>query len=193
MSTAMTPAVGQTPSRPTAVNTPLVVGLDLSLTSTGIASHNWADAIRPKNRGHNRLWQLTTEIADRVKVADLVVVEGPSYGSQGNSVHQLAGLWWLVVHGLWRRRIPTAICPPAQRAMYATGNGRAGKGEVRTAVAEHFGIECDGPGRYDKADAAAMACLGLDWLGYPVAEMPPEHRRALQGVQWPQTVPAVAR
>lgn len=172
---------------------PLVVGLDLSLTSTGIASHDWADAIRPRDKGHLRLSWLRCEITDRVRMADLVVVEGPSYGSHGSSVHQLAGLWWIVVHDLWRRSIPTAVCPPAQRAMYATGSGNAGKGEVRTAVAERFGITCDGPGRYDKADAAAMAALGLDWLGYPLADLPDSHRRALKGVKWPDTIPAVAR
>lgn len=168
---------------------PLVIGLDLSLTSTGIASHDWADAIRPgKRRGHYRLEWLRREIVERTRAADLIVVEGPSYASTGSSVHQLAGMWWLVVHTLWRRQLPVAVCPPAQRAMYATGRGNASKGEVRTAVNLHFGIECDGPGRYDMADAVSMAALGLHWLGHPLTELPTTHTRALDGVAWPEVI-----
>jgi Holliday junction resolvasome RuvABC endonuclease subunit len=105
----------------------------------------------------------------------------------------MAGLWWLIAHDLWRRNIPYAICPPAQRAMYATGRGNAPKGEVRDGVRRLFGIECEGPGRYDQADAAAMAHLGLHWLGYPTTILPATHARALNGVAWPDTLPAVAR
>jgi hypothetical protein len=74
-----TPAAGLSP-RPAAGPTPLVIGLDLSLTSTGIAGTDWADALRTKGRGHVRLAWLRQEITERVRLADLVVVEGPSAG-----------------------------------------------------------------------------------------------------------------
>ncbi|MEV8623374.1 hypothetical protein [Streptomyces sp. NPDC051079] len=173
---------------------PLVVGLDLSLTSTGIAGTDWADVIKPRTRGHQRMSWLLMEILDRVKAADLIVVEGPSYKHGGEAgAHERAGMWWLVTHALWRRDMPVAVCPPAQRAMYATGKGNAGKGEVRDGVQQYFGVACEGAGRYDKADAVSMACLGAAWLGYPVADLPAAHTRALTGVAWPETVPAVAR
>ncbi|MCL7377431.1 hypothetical protein [Streptomyces sp. 35G-GA-8] len=176
---------------------PLVIGIDPSLTSCGIAGADWADALRPRkthNRGHLRLSWLRTEIADRTRAADLVVIEGPSYGHGAMAGHhEMAGLWWLIAHDLWRREIPYAVCPPSQRAMYATGKGNASKGMVRDGVRTHFGIECDGPGRYDQADAASMAHLGLHWLGYPTTELPPTHTRALGGVAWPEQTPVVAR
>lgn len=172
---------------------PLVVGLDLSLTSTGVAGVDWADQLKPRTKGHKRMSWLLMEILDRTKSADLVVVEGPSYGHGAMAGHhELAGLWWLVTHALWRRDLPYAVCPPAQRAMYATGKGNASKGEVRDGVREYFGVECEGAGRYDKADAVAMACLGAHWLGYPVTILPDAHTRAVRGVAWPETIPAVA-
>ncbi|MFJ7070147.1 hypothetical protein [Streptomyces sp. NPDC101115] len=190
--TIETPAAGMT-LLPAAVTKPLVIGLDLSLTSTGIAGVDWADQLKPRTKGHRRLSWLRMEIFDRTKAADLVVVEGPAYnrGAQAGH-HELAGLWWLITHDLWRRDVPYAVCPPQQRAMYATGKGNAAKGEVRDGVQRHFGVECEGAGRYDKADAVAMACLGAHWLGYPVAALPAAHTRALDGVAWPETLPAVA-
>ena len=193
MTSTETPAAGMTRLPAAGTNRPLVIGLDLSLTSTGIAGTDWADVIKPRVRGHQRMSWLLMEILDRVKLADLVVVEGPSYKHGGEAgAHERAGLWWLVTHSLWRRDMPTAICPPAQRAMYATGKGNAGKGEVRDGVQRYFGVDCEGAGRYDKADAVSMACLGAHWLGYPVTVLPASHSRALNGVAWPETLPAVA-
>ncbi|MFD3717225.1 hypothetical protein [Streptomyces sp. NPDC058674] len=175
---------------------PLVIGLDLSLTSTGVAGVDWAEVLRSKHKGHRRLSWLRMEIYDRTKSADLVVVEGPSYGHGAQAGHhELGGLWWMITHDLWRRNLPYAVCPPKVRAVYATGDGNANKGKVRDGVRTWFGVDCDGgaSARYDKADAVTMACLGAHWLGYPVAEMPATHTRALDSVAWPETTPAVAR
>jgi Holliday junction resolvasome RuvABC endonuclease subunit len=195
-------------SQPGAGPRPRVIGLDLSLTCTGIASitlptdndgRPTVDLLdklkyRHTGRSHMRLSWLRCEIADRTDGAALVVVEGPAYGRGAQAGHhELAGLWWIITHHLWRRQIPYAVCPPKVRAMYATGNGNAEKGEVRSGVAQHFGVECEGTGRYDKADALSMAALGAHWLGYPLADLPDRHTRALAGVAWPDTVPAVAR
>lgn len=191
----LNPAAGLT-TRPAAGTTrPLVIGVDPSLTSCGIAGADWADALRPKKiRGHARLAWLLEEVKDHVKAADLVVIEGPSYGHGAMAGHhEMAGLWWAITQSLWTRRIPYAVCPPAQRAMYATGKGNASKGEVRDGVRQLFGIECDGPGRYDQADAASMAHLGLHWLGYPTTAVPDTHSRALAKCAWPNTPVAVAR
>src|ERR1035441_5412145 len=66
---------------------PRITGLDLSLTSTGFARICGGDTALARLRtlkrdGHGRLEFLLAEIACRVRDADLVVVEGPSYGSQ---------------------------------------------------------------------------------------------------------------
>jgi hypothetical protein len=183
---------------------PLVIGLDLSLRSTGIAGPDWTDAIRTGKdlAGPARLTHIRNEIADRVKAADLAVIEGPSHGSalqQGH--HEMAGLWWMVVCDLHRAGIPYAVVPPDCRTIYATGKARwkgetsvQVKGRVRDAVASRYGIECDGPARYDRADAFILASMGLDWLGYALAPVPdPQNSRGMVKVAWPALAPVVAR
>ncbi|MCR8573055.1 hypothetical protein [Streptomyces sp. Isolate_219] len=186
---------------------PRVIGLDLSLTSTGIAGTDWALAARPgKRRSHERMAWLLSAIGRCVKDdADLVVVEGAAYaqGSQAGH-HELAGLWWLVTQCLWRHRIPYAVANPHHRTIYATGRAnpaqnlprkersRVAKGMVRNAAVERYGVECEGPGRYDQADATVLAAMGLDWLGYPTVTVPDTHRRALEAVRWPDLIPAAA-
>ncbi|WP_327413195.1 hypothetical protein [Streptomyces sp. NBC_01233] len=186
---------------------PLVVGLDTSLTSTGIAGGDWAEALRPKNiTGHARLDWILEEVTDRVKLADLAVIEGPAYAQQLQpGHHERAGLWWLITRALYKRGIPYAVCNPHLRTIYATGRAnpaqghpkqqraRIAKGMVHTFVVEQLGVFCEGVGKYDAADAAVLAAMGLDWLGYPLLPLPPEQRRALDTVQWPDTIPAVAR
>ncbi|WP_043197374.1 hypothetical protein, partial [Streptomyces sp. NRRL WC-3725] len=147
---------------------PLVIGIDPSLTSTGIAGADWADALRPKRlTGHRRFGWLLAEIKDRIKAADMVVIEGPAYGQQLQAGHhERAGLWWGITHALWTRGIPYAVATPHSRAIYATGRAnpaqqepktrraRITKGMVHTFAVEQLGVRCEGPGRYDEADAA---------------------------------------
>jgi hypothetical protein len=203
---AATPAPAQ--DTPAPGPRPLVIGIDSSLTSLGIATPDTADALRWKHpdRGHARLEWLRSEVLDRTKRADLVVIEGPSYGSKMlPGQHETAGLWWILTHGLWRRGIPYAVVPPHCRTIYATGSAvpakdqpkekraRVAKGMVHTFVVEQLGISCEGAGRYDAADAATLAAIGADWLGFPLLEVPAQQRRALDGVQWPAATVAVQR
>jgi hypothetical protein len=186
---------------------PRVVGLDLSLTSTGVAGTDWAYAYRPgRRRSHERLDWLLAAIALSVRDgADLVVVEGAAYAQGGQAGHhELAGLWWLATQYLWRNRIPYAVVTPHGRTIYATGRAnpaqdwprkdraRVAKGMVRSVAVERYGVECEGAGRYDQADATILAAMGLDWLGYPTVPVPDTHRRALEAVRWPDLIPAAA-
>ncbi|MGP8302023.1 hypothetical protein ACTPOK_29710 [Streptomyces inhibens] len=185
---------------------PRVIGLDLSLTSTGVAGTDWAKALRPgRRRSHERMDWLCEHIRVGVEEADLVVVEGAAYAQGGQAGHhELAGLWWLVTQYLWRHRIPYAVANPHHRTIYATGRAnpvqhlprkersRVAKGMVRSAAVERYGVECEGPGRYDQADATVLAAMGLDWLGYPTVPVPDTHRRALEAVRWPDLIPAAA-
>ncbi|MFC1415407.1 hypothetical protein [Streptacidiphilus cavernicola] len=188
---------------------PVVIGLDLSLTSTGVARGvESAVALRPgQRRGQERLGWLLGELREHVRDADLVVVEGPAYaaGAQAGH-HEMGGLWYLVTHSLlWQRKIPYAVVAPDQRTVYACGTARpardepkerraaVAKGMVRTAVVGRYGVECEGAGRYDKADAVILAAMGLDWLGYAPAALPQVYARALENVAWPEQIPAAAR
>ncbi|MDI9885346.1 hypothetical protein QMZ92_13310 [Streptomyces sp. HNM0645] len=190
-----TPAPGLT-ARPAAGGTtrPLVIGLDLSLTSTGVAGEGWTDRIRTKLRGDERLRHLTGQIASFVKAADLVVMEGPSYGHAALAGHEdLAGLRVLVRQFCYRQSIPYAVIPPSTLKLYASGRGNATKGEVRSAVADRYGVHTEGAARYDEADAYVAMAAGMAWLGYPLAAVPERSAKALAGCAWPTMPVAVAR
>ena len=170
-----------------------VTGLDLSLTSTGVAHWNSVgvlvtEAVQPKltpgpDHDHRRLDCLLHEVGQQTKHTDFAAIEGPSFGSP-NKQHAMGGLWWLVAHGLWRRRIPYVVITPHQRAKYITGKASAGKVEVALAAAKRY------PGADfstdDEADALVLAVMAADYLGLPfVAPVPKAQREVLDHVQWP--------
>lgn len=171
-----------------------VLGIDLSLTSTGLARLSWPSSVkvettrlRPKVKGHERLELISSVVAQWAGDADLVVLEGPSYGSQSSSYHQLAGLWWLVRHGLWKLGRPVAVVAPQARAKYAAGKGNAGKDEVLAAVIRRYAVPLDFEvAGNDVADAAVLAFMGARHLGLSVEERIPEvNVEAMARVDWP--------
>jgi hypothetical protein len=177
---------------------PRVLGLDLSLTGTGIAriggdGVELLTTVRPgKREGHGRLHLIMGAIdeAQRGRELDLIVIEGPSYGSQGGQRghHERAGLWWMVTHGLWSRGRSYAVVAPKARAKYATGNGNDGKAAVTAAVRERYGHLAPGAVRNDnEADALVLAAMGVDHLGGHIVDVPPVNRQALIKAAWPST------
>ncbi|NUP52303.1 MAG: hypothetical protein HOW97_34020 [Catenulispora sp.] len=190
--TASAPAPAGAPPR-----TPRVAGIDVSLTSTGIATLGGTTTIPTKGKRADsiaqrraRLRHITDTVLTEVGHVDLAVIEGPSHHSVGGSVWDRGGLWWLIVDGLTARDIAVAVMPPQCRAKYATGSGAARKEAVMEAAQRRYGALCETD---DEADALILRAAGLDWLGVPLTEVPPGHRVALTGCQWPDLVPAVAR
>lgn len=178
---------------------PLVIGLDLALGLTGVAGLGWSDYVAGGNRrGEERLDYLLTRLQSFYRLADLVTIEGPSFGSRHRHDEVIA-LYWLVRRDLWKRGIPFAVIRPSTRVIYVLGNGQpcdpetghrltgdALKAAVTQATARHFGIEFEGKAKYDEADAYIVAAMGLHHLGHPQAALPDTHTRALSGVAWPE-------
>lgn len=174
-----------------------MLGLDLSLTGTGIArignGIELVVTVRPgKATGHERIARILEVIYDaqRGQDLDLVVIEGPSYGSQQRAQqghHERAGLWWLVAHGLYAVGRPYAVVAPRARAKYATGDGTAGKAVVLQAARERYAHLVAKIGNDNEADALTLAHMGVDYLGGHVVDMPAVNRVALKKVQWPST------
>lgn len=171
-----------------------VIGLDLSLTCTGVAGVGWTDRIRTKLRGDERLAYLEDTVASYIRNADLIVMEGPSYGHSGPRFHEdLAGLRVLVRRYCHRHQLPYAVIPPSNLKQYTAGRGNATKGEVRSAIADRYGVHTEGPGRYDMADAYGALAAACAWLGQSLAEVPERNAKALAGCQWPASEQVVAR
>lgn len=188
------------PSRLAAARGLHIVGIDPSLTGTGVAVIRpdgllFTDTFTTKLRGHQRLAHIVTEIRDAAVspvpwgAAQLVVIEGPSYGNQGSGRqsghHERAGLWWLITHELWQVGIPYAVVPPASRCRYATGKGNAAKDQVLAAVLKRFGqlVDID---NNNEADALVLAAMAAEHRGQPLAAMPATHSEALAKVVWPE-------
>lgn len=181
-----------------------IVGLDLSLTSTGIAVH-WAPndirthRIRSTGKADAtwkqraaRLHNITQDVINVIPNNSLVMVEGPSYASSGTGTHDRSGLWWMVYQEL--HRIGCTIIPvsPAQRMMYATGKGGgkdAGKDNVLAAAITRYptlGITGN-----DIADAAIFMAMGCRLTGNPLeATLPKTHLNALTKITLPERTAA---
>ena len=159
-----------------------VLGLDLSLTCTGIAGITddspWADHITTGLRGHDRLAAIRTGL--REHTADLWVIEGLAYDAH-DTERAGAGLHWIIRHALWRRGQRYVLIPPATLKKYATGNGAASKEDMLLAAERAF------PGAHvagnDEADALWLAHAGRDRYGAPTVRIPAPRRALLTAVK----------
>lgn len=193
---AATTAAGPRPT----TGIPRVIGLDVAMGTTGIAGEGWTDHVRAKGSSqHSRFEQQLTGIADHIRHADFVVIEGPAFSKNNNGADALSAMRWMVRHDLWKRRIPYAVINPDHRIIYAVGTaapkdpatglrlkGDPLKAVVRQAVAETYGVVTEGLAKYDEADAYILMAMGLHWLGWPLAVVGDERRRALDSVRWPE-------
>jgi len=167
---------------------PFVLGLDTSLTSTGVCAFIGGEFVsshrittKAKSHGLERLRAIREEIIKHARTADLVVMEGPSFGSRGRGQHDRAGLWWMTLDALEALNIPTAIAPPTTVKKYATGKGNSDKDHVIGEAYKRFERFS---GNNDEADALWLAAMGNDYL-IQESVVPSTNRVALNGVEWP--------
>lgn len=172
-----------------------VVGLDLSLTCSGIAicvetrtGHRMlTETIKSKGKRaalipdrHARITELGRDILHHAAVADLVVIEGPFAGTKGGSPIDRFALWWWVVGGLVRREVPVAVVSPTSLKLAIAGKGNCDKAALSASLVRLW-PEVDVTSS-DVADAAGLAHLGAVWLGWPVTTL--ERHRAVKA-EWP--------
>lgn len=160
----------------------VVVGLDLSLTSTGWASIAADGTLRwgviappgPRRPIGERLDVLRREVATLTAGAELVVIEGPVVRS--SAAVALGRVHGVVEHALWSLGTRMVIAPPATVKMLATGRGNAAKPDVRGAARQRLGYAGESD---DEADAVWLADLGARLLGWPRSPLPQAHLRSL--------------
>lgn len=179
-----------------------VVGLDLSLTGTGLAfvggtpggvTQVGTRLLTSKPAGDDvsaradRLAELAGGIVEWCVGADLVCIERPAYSSNSGSVTDRAGLWWLVVARLIRGyEIPVVDVVNNHLKTYATGKGNAGKDAVLAETVRRYGHLVPTLADNNEADALQLAALGWHHLtGTPLVDLPQTHTRAIAAVRWP--------
>jgi crossover junction endodeoxyribonuclease RuvC len=112
---------------------------------------------------------------------DLIVIEGPSYGSKNaGSQHDRSGLWWLLIDVFTIRGWRVIEASPSTRMKYATGKGMVAKELVFAAAIKRLPVDVNNS---DEADAAWLCAIGHDLLGEPLVEMPVLNRSALVALQ----------
>ncbi len=149
-----------------------IIGLDLSLTSTGIvvlsgdsSIHNCV--ISSKAIGELiRLYDITSRVLQKCDVftPSLVCIEGYAFGMPGraNSLTQLAEVAGVIKLEFYKHNVHFRIIPPATVKKFATGRGNAKKDEMRLAVFKKWGFEAP---TTDEVDAFVLAQIGRALLG----------------------------
>lgn len=180
---------------------PVITGLDLSLTSSGICRIDTATSepvirtarITSKSdkdpslaQRSLRLRKLAGTIFEHTKGSDLIVVEGPAYASKMGAAHDRAGLWWMIIGRLTGTGHNVVEVTPNSLKMYATGKGVADKDIVLAAVIKRYPqIEVTGN---DVADAVVLAAMGARFAGHPVdPDLPQTHLGAMKAPKWAPT------
>lgn len=172
---------------PAAGPAPRVLGLDLSLTSTGVCLPD-GTTYRIKTRaadGDRRLTEIRDCIRDSVLETrpQLAVVEDLPMTANSAGVTGM-------VHGVARELlavagVPRALIVPATLKKYATNNGRADKAQMRAAAYLAAGAEFHGDSGGDRCDAWWLRAAGLDWWGTPEFVLPNAQRARLGKGKWP--------
>lgn len=173
------------------------IGLDLSLTSTGIAAgdQTWAidtkgmrDEVRLiyiRDRVLEAVENLSLEYRDRSPIA---IIEGYSFASRNSHAHALGELGGIIRVALYEENIPFVEIPPTCRAKFATGRGNAGKSEVVSSISARTGLIWEGAGNEDRCDAWILQEIGYTQLGRARYDWPETNLKALLKIEWPLVV-----
>lgn len=144
---------------------PCVIGIDASLTGTGVAviaggknieSHC---RIESKYTGVKRLVDIEARlkhILDAAILVDLVLLEGYAYAAQ-NQAHQIGELGGVIRRMLHNRTQRWIEVSPSQVKKFATGKGNAKKDLIIMQVYKRWGVEFS---TSDEADAFVLAKIG---------------------------------
>lgn len=161
---------------------PRVIGLDLSITATGVALHDGTTTTILARTGDLRLVDIQDAIVRTVdgQDIDLVVIEDlPTHAKAAGITGMVHGA---VRTSLLRLGVPYALVTPASLKKYATGRGNAGKPEMAVAAYKRAQAEFEDD---NQCDAWWLRAAGLDHLGHPIASLPAAQRAALDAVTWP--------
>lgn len=162
----------------------MIVGIDPSLSATGIANglDHWTVTTKPDDPA--RLDRLFTEVEAAVTHVDeceLAVLENLLHSTQSAGATGMAH--GVIRLALIRREIPYALVPPATLKLYATGSGKATKPDLRVAWLQRTGEDVRDD---NEVDALWLRQIGLALVDDPSAiPLPATHRRALEKVTRP--------
>lgn len=170
----------------------IVVGIDASLTSTGVAVTNTetrntktftvkSSPASPETMTSRvaRMDFMADSVFDMViqefGVPDAVAIEGPAYAKNTGKVWDRAGLWWTYLRkAMIYPDVKLLEVTPTTRCKYATGKGNAGKDEVLLATSRTYpDVEFS---NNDEADALIVMAIMSRLLGEPIEGTLPQNK-----------------
>jgi crossover junction endodeoxyribonuclease RuvC len=163
-----------------------ILGLDLSLTSTGWATNGKTGFISVKTKESQRLMEIRSEILNVTLTNEIraAVIEGYAFGARNSQAHKIGELGGVIRLALFEAGIPYVEVPPTSRAKFATGRGNAAKTEVISAVSARTGIIWVGKGADDMCDAWLLEEMGWTSLGMGHYDWPKLSMDSLKNVDW---------
>lgn len=176
-----------------------VVGIDQSLTATGVAVHESGEtrtllitselesgalAIRNTVRYHVGQVLKFSPKADVLFVIEAPII--PRHGGKQSGAGKVLERAWLfgMLFDQLISRGNVATVHPSTRALYATGNGKAEKPEVVLAMSAAYPqlVVHD----HNIADALALLGMGARWLGEPIdGSISSRQAKAMRTAHWP--------
>lgn len=162
-----------------------ICAFDLSLTCTGYADADGSGVLVPpaaKSRGVERLQWIRDAVLLRAAGADVVVLEGYSFASQGRAIVSLGELGGVVRCALADAGIRWTEIAPASRAMFATGKGNAAKPEVFAAAIRELSYRGNS---LDETDALWLYRMALERYEPGSIRLNEKRRQAMGKVSWP--------
>jgi Holliday junction resolvasome RuvABC endonuclease subunit len=170
-----------------------VVGLDLSLSSTGVTLPDGTSrTIRPRagsDDNSRRLHEIVTRLDLYLKVAkpDVGVIESVFVSRNRKVAMLLAGLAWCVRHRFFELDIPYVDVAPAVLKEYATGNGHASKDEMVEAARMAGAVVAND----DEADSFWLHAMGRSQYSatwepaYRSSDLLSTRERVRASIKWP--------
>ena len=163
-----------------------VMGLDLSLTSTGCSINSRTCVVGTKTKSAERLSVISKLILNLAldNSVDVAIIEGYSFASRNSQAHSIGELGGVVRMRLWENGIPFINVPPTCRAKFATGKGNAGKNEVISAISARTGIVWSGAGADDMCDAWILEQMAKQFLNESSFSWPKVNIESLEKIDW---------
>jgi crossover junction endodeoxyribonuclease RuvC len=164
------------------------IGLDLSLTSTGVSIDGETQVLSTKVRGPQRLSIISNQILNLIieNHIQIAIIEDYAFNARTGQAFSIGELGGCVRMRLWEAEIPYVEIPPTSRAKFATGKGNASKIDVISAISIKTGIEWSGPGADDRCDAWILEQMAKTKMNCSTFQWSATQLSALSSVNWEQ-------
>lgn len=153
-----------------------MIGLDLSLTEPGWAKYyieedrlDFGIINVGKLKGFARISEIQLQVHNTIDEHEtdtpsdtLIVLEGYSFASKGNSAISLGELGGIIRYLFWNDGYEYREVAPTQLKKFITGSGAAGKDIIIKEVYKNFGIDVN---NNNAADAIGLAMIGRVAIG----------------------------